>query len=64
LLYFDKYSKRFCNRADARGNDMSERLQARAISPGKHARSKSQDPYQKDQFFITYNFKLTMLLTL
>ncbi|WP_206748608.1 hypothetical protein, partial [Staphylococcus cohnii] len=30
------------HRADARGNDMSERLQARAISPGKHARSKSQ----------------------
>ena len=29
------------HRADARGNDMSERLQARIISPGKHARSKS-----------------------
>ena len=30
------------HRADARGNDMDERLQARAISLGKHARSKSQ----------------------
>ena len=30
------------HRADARGNDMDERLQSRAISPGKHTRSKSQ----------------------
>ncbi len=30
------------HRADAQGNDMSERLRARAISSGKHARSKSQ----------------------
>ncbi|GEP86062.1 hypothetical protein SCO01_02520 [Staphylococcus cohnii subsp. cohnii] len=53
-MYLDKYSKRFCNRADARGNDMSERLQARAISLGKHARSKSEDfkQYKEDKSIV------------
>uniref|UniRef100_UPI001AEC37B2 hypothetical protein n=1 Tax=Staphylococcus sp. GDX8P66P TaxID=2804102 RepID=UPI001AEC37B2 len=41
------------HRADARGNDMSERLQARAISPGKHARSKSEDfKYKEDKSIV------------
>jgi len=42
-LYDDTSLIAIWKRADAQGNDMNERLQARIISPGKHARSKSQD---------------------
>ena len=41
------------HRAEARGNSMSERLQARAISPGKHAQSKSEDfKYKEDKSIV------------
>ena len=43
FLYDDTSLIAIWKRADAQGNDMNERLQARIISPGKHARSKSQD---------------------
>ena len=46
------------HRADARGNDMSERLLARAISPGKHARSKSQIIIQKGLIRLAYGLAL------
>ena len=46
------------HRADTRGNDMSERLQARAISPGRHARSKSQIIIQKGLIRLAYGLAL------
>ena len=46
------------HRTDARENDMSERLQARAISPGKHVRSKSQVIIQKGLIRLSYGLAL------
>jgi len=46
------------HRTDARENDMSERLQARAISPGKLVRSKSQVIIQKGLIHLSYGLAL------
>ena len=46
------------HRADAQGNDMSERLQARVISLGKHVRSKSQVIIQKGLIRLSYGLAL------